>query len=137
LTHPDSPVAVVAADFNCDGNVDLAMANGDTIALLAGNGNGIFQPAVTFAINDPIAVIAADFDQNGTLDLAVLSGRDADLAITTGDGQGNFAAPLFWNVSNDPVGLAAGNLNADTLSDLAVADFQHTSVHVLLNSSQR
>jgi hypothetical protein len=117
--------------------VDLAVANEDsnTIALLAGNGNGTFQPAVTFAINNPIAMIAADFDQNGTLDLAVLTGQNANLAIMTGNGQGTFAAPVYWDAGNDPVGLAAGNFNADTLPDLAVANFNLNTVSVLLNTS--
>ncbi|MGA2574814.1 MAG: VCBS repeat-containing protein [Bryobacteraceae bacterium] len=130
-------MAVVAADFNGDGNVDLVVANENsgTIAMLAGNGNGTFQPAVTFALIDPLAMIAADFDQDGILDLAVVSGQSTDLAIMTGDGHGNFAAPVFWNAGNDPVQLAAGNFNADKLPDLVVANFNLNSVSVLLNTS--
>jgi hypothetical protein len=137
LTNPGGPVAVVAADFNGDGNVDLVVANENsgTIAMLAGNGNGTFQPAVTFALIDPLAMIAADFDQDGILDLAVVSGQSKDLAIMTGDGHGNFAAPVFWNAGNDPVQLAAGNFNADKLPDLVVANFNLNSVSVLLNTS--
>jgi hypothetical protein len=55
----------------------------------------------------------------------------------TGNGQGSFAAPVFWNAGNEPVQLAAGNFTASTLPDLVVANFQLNAVSVLLNNSQR
>src|SRR5436305_1067025 len=48
-----SPQAVVSADFNGDGILDLAVANysDNTVSVLLGNGdvNGTFQPAQTSA----------------------------------------------------------------------------------------
>src|SRR2546426_4965134 len=46
-----NPQAVVTADFNGDGRLDLATANaGDnTVSVLLGNANGTFQPAVNSA----------------------------------------------------------------------------------------
>ena len=40
----------VTGDFNGDGELDLAVANGgyDTVSILLGNGDGTFQPAVNY-----------------------------------------------------------------------------------------
>src|SRR6185437_3347430 len=45
-----NPQAVVTADFNHDGRLDLAVANveSDSVSVLLGNGNGSLQPARTF-----------------------------------------------------------------------------------------
>ena len=47
-----SPVAIVAGDFTGDGRIDLAVANenDDTVSVLLGNGDGTFQPQVTYAV---------------------------------------------------------------------------------------
>ena len=48
--------AIVAGDFTGNGRLDLAVANGDdnTVSVLLGNGNGTFQPQVTYAVGaDP------------------------------------------------------------------------------------
>ena len=49
-----SPIAIVAGDFNGDGRLDLAVANaGDNdVSVLLGNGDGTFQPQVTYAVGD-------------------------------------------------------------------------------------
>src|SRR5205823_975286 len=47
----DHPQAVVTADFNGDGKLDLAVANyyGSTVSVLLSNGDGTFQPALSSA----------------------------------------------------------------------------------------
>ena len=44
------PFANATADFNGDGNLDLAVANYNSgnVSVLLGNGNGTFQPAVFY-----------------------------------------------------------------------------------------
>ena len=64
----------MAGDFTGDGRTDLAVANGnaDTVSVLLGNGDGTFQPQVTYAVGiEPDAIVAGDFTGDGRTDLAV------------------------------------------------------------------
>ena len=68
------PAALVAGDFNGDGRTDLAVANSGSndVSVLLGNGDGTFQPQVTYAVgSEPVAIVAGDFNGDGRTDLAV------------------------------------------------------------------
>ncbi len=68
------PARIVAGDFTGDGRTDLAVANGidNTVSVLLGNGDGTFQPQVTYAVGlGPGAIVAGDFTGDGRIDLAV------------------------------------------------------------------
>src|SRR6185436_3309691 len=71
-----NPQAVLTADFNNDGRLDLATANaGDnTVSVLLGNADGTFQPAQNSAASvGPQSVAVGDFNADGKLDLGVTS----------------------------------------------------------------
>jgi FG-GAP-like repeat len=70
------PAGVAIADFNGDGNADIAVANAasNTVSVLFGNGKGLFKLGLNlqFAANSlPISVAAGDFNGDGAPDLAV------------------------------------------------------------------
>ena len=68
------PDALVAGDFNGDGRTDLAVANygANDVSVLLGNGDGTFQPQVTYAVGtEPDAPRGGDFNGDGRTDLAV------------------------------------------------------------------
>ena len=71
---PTEPQNVVAADFNRDGNVDLALA-GDTgplVMILRGNGNGTFQPPTTIGTTTTFStVVTEDVNRDANPDLVV------------------------------------------------------------------
>jgi len=74
----NTPIAMLAADFNNDGKLDLAVANyGDgTVTLLLGTGDGTFtQPSgPPYAVGrgrTTSSIAAADLNGDGKLDIAV------------------------------------------------------------------
>jgi hypothetical protein len=71
-----SPQAVVTADFNNDGRLDLATANAgrNSVSVLLGNGDGTFQAPGTSATGaNPVSIAVGDFDADGKLDVAATS----------------------------------------------------------------
>jgi len=71
------------ADFDRDGNLDVAIQFdnrlGTPLALVAGNGDGTFQPPVTFSFGvDPVSPVAADLNGDGLPDLVVPDVESAD-----------------------------------------------------------
>ena len=67
--------ALVAADFNGDGILDLAYITNTTsnnVYVELGNGDGTFQTPLIYSVKyPPLGIIAADFNGDGKLDLAV------------------------------------------------------------------
>ena len=108
------PSSLVAADFNGDGNLDLAIVNGSTVSVLLGNGDGTFQPQVTYAIKPSSGIVVGDFNNDGKLDLAVSGG-----SVLLGNGNGTFQPHIDSSFAG--VSLAAADFNGDGNLDLAVA----------------
>jgi hypothetical protein len=138
------PESVVAADFNRDGRVDLALnAPGETtpsVSILFGSGlPGQFtaQPFVPLpgAVPDDLAV--GDFDRDGDLDLAVCDKRPAPagaVSILRNDGSGGFSLAFSVpNVGDKPTAIVAGDFDRDGDLDLAVANDNSGNSRILTN----
>lgn len=146
-----SPAAVVAADFNEDNRLDLAVANqtDNTVSILLGNGDGTFGTRVDFPTGtEPAAVVAADFNADSHLDLAVVNQNcpatpcpSGSVSILFGDGRGGFTPqPSPPAVGTSPVAIVAGDFNPAgdpsraAKIDLAVANQGSNSITILLNN---
>jgi FG-GAP-like repeat/HYDIN/CFA65/VesB-like, Ig-like domain len=131
-----APAAVVAADFNGDGDLDLAVANraDNTISILLAKPDASFAPQVTYPTGQsPVALVAADFNHDGKMDLAVAALNSLTVYIFLGNGDGTFMPGATIPVSYDPQALVAGDWNGDGKVDLAVALFSG-NVAVLLGN---
>jgi hypothetical protein len=143
------PSAIVAGDFTGNGRTDLAVLNefGNTVSVLLGNGDGTFQPQVSYPVGVgldgiPFAIVAGDFSGNGRSDLAVAVG-EANLYVAStggvvcvllGNGDGTFQPEVHYAVSGYPDAIVKGDFNGDGRTDLAVQDGPDQTVSVLLGN---
>ena len=73
------------------------------MSVLLGNGDGTFQPQVTYAVgSDPIAIVAGDFNGDGHLDLAVANDVDSTVSVLLGNGDGTFQPAVSYAVGDAP-----------------------------------
>src|SRR5574340_604659 len=134
------PAAMVSADFNRDGKVDLAVASAgaNEVRIFLGNGNGTFQsPGSAIVIGTtPKSMVIADFDADGRFDLAVASAVEDKVKILKGDGAGGFVLLAGDNGTSQagPKGVTAADFNADGKPDLAVTDNGGQSISFLLGN---
>ncbi len=121
------PIGIVAADWNGDTRMDLAVANkyDRDFSVLLGIGDGTFAPEARYPTgSDPGDIVTGDFDADGKPDVA-LTTFGIGLAVHLGTGDGTFGPEirtLSTNMLTD-TRLAARDLNADGVSDLAVANY--------------
>ncbi len=132
-TTGTGPTGLVAADFNGDGKLDVAVGSegtgsGDTLCLLLGKGDGTFQPPVNFTVGkDPINTVSADFNGDGKADLAVMSYGGANFIVLLGNGDGTFKPPVSYINGLLPYGLAVGDFTGRGVMDLVNTDPYFTS----------
>src|SRR5207302_875020 len=123
-----SPYSVAMGDFNGDGHLDLAVANGGSndVSVLLGNGDGTFRTATvvqTFGTSmSPICVSVGDVNGDHKDDLAVCTVGVSAVTVLLGDGLGNFGSPQTFTFAGDPESIAIRDFNGDGKPDLAVAN---------------
>jgi hypothetical protein len=135
-----APVAVVTADLNKDGALDIITSNAGTydsagayvggsgISVLLGlkdkhgNPTGTFGPARNYDVGPSASLIVADLDGNGTRDIVTASG-----SVLLGNGDGTFrVGPTYTGGLFSYV--TAADLNGDGKTDLITAGYGSISV---------
>jgi len=121
-----SPVSAVTADFNGDGKLDLAVANGagNNVSVLLGNGDGTFQAPVNYdtGSNPWSGMVVGDFRGDGELDLVVPNYGSNNVSVLLGNSDGSFQAAVNYDTGVNPTWVAIGDFNRDGKLDLAVSD---------------
>ncbi|HEY4355924.1 MAG TPA: FG-GAP-like repeat-containing protein, partial [Acidobacteriaceae bacterium] len=136
-----APQAVAVGDFNGDGIPDFAVANSaaSTVGVFLGNGDGTFNPQVTYSVGTaPQAIVVGDFNGDGILDLAVANTNNvpANVSILLGRGDGTFNPQVTYatdpTAGSAPISLTMGDFNGDGILDLAVANKNTANISILL-----
>jgi len=115
---------VVPIDLNGDGKIDLVIAGSPTlgssggIGVCFGNGNGTFQPPVTYAVADDFGfVMIGDFNGDGIPDAALAS--ELGVWIFIGKGGGVFDPGVLSISVSNTTGMVSADFNGDGKLDLA------------------
>jgi hypothetical protein len=115
-------------DFNGDGHLDLAVAEGGypnaQVYVELGKGNGSFKPPIVSALSssstNPYLMLSGDFNGDGKRDIVVLDDQGLGFQVLLGNGDGSFGAPVD-NPLTDPVfSMAVGDFNRDGKADVVV-----------------
>jgi hypothetical protein len=135
----NAPYAIVAADLDRDGDIDLAVANqlaAGTVTILRNQGGLNFAAAGTIGVGtSPVSIAAADFDGDGDNDLAVANFGSDNVTILRNKGALVFA-PLAAGpelAGDGPISIARADLDGDGDIDLAVANSNSDNVTILKN----
>jgi uncharacterized repeat protein (TIGR01451 family) len=139
------PVSMAVADFNGDGNLDLAVpsdcgasgtctTNG-AVTILLGDGTGNFTAGPSMAATGlrPYGIVVGDFNGDGKPDLAIANNDSNTVSVLLGDGAGNFtpiASPLVTGAG--PVFPAVGDFNNDGRLDIVVPNSGSNTISVFL-----
>ena len=128
--------SVMLADFNGDGNPDLAVAfDGSStvpggIAILLNKGDGTFSSPVSYGNQAPAAgyysggtpathFVAYDLNHDGALDIATAA-LNGTVTVFLGKGDGTFGAPVQYPVAGaSGQAIAVADFDGDGIPDLA------------------
>ncbi|HTU51809.1 MAG TPA: FG-GAP-like repeat-containing protein [Acidobacteriaceae bacterium] len=136
------PSSIVAADFNQDGNMDVATSNAgtNTATILLGNGTGVLTVQAAQATGtDPIALATTDVNSDGYPDLVAFdefSTSTGAVAILLGNGNGTLQVAQTSSQAFLPgTQPAIADFNRDGKPDVAVVQQNANIASVLLNNT--
>ena len=144
LPQNADPDEIQVADFNNDGNLDIAveLRAANRLNILLGHGDGTFQFAPDVILSGhPRAIVPANFDKDGFADLAVIVCTDQSICSLQrfhGNGDGTFALAQTIALPGNKHVFAAGmmtsvDFNGDGNNDVAL--IANNSIVMVFTSS--
>jgi hypothetical protein len=150
FTTGTAPFSVAIGDLDGDGKPDLAVANlnSNTVSVFHNAStsgsitSGSFAAKVDFTTgSSPSSVAIGDLDGDGKLDLATVNRSSTSVSVfrnTSTSGSittGSFAAKVDFTTGAFPNAVSISDLDGDGKLDLAVANFNSSSLSIFHNTS--
>ncbi len=126
----DRVVDARAADFDEDGQLDLAVAqfgyDQGEVRWMRRTDDWSFESHVVLSLSGSINVCVADFDENGSQDFAVLVSQQwEEIHLFQNNGKGQFTSKVIWGSTNEDYscsGMSMGDINKDGKMDLVFSN---------------
>jgi Leucine-rich repeat (LRR) protein len=135
-----SPSNIVAADFNNDGNVDIAVSCSPNVCVLVGNGAGGFAAPVGYASGPGgprYGLTARDFNGDGNVDILVgnAGAGPGNISVLPNTGAAIFGAPITSPTIPNAFSVAAGDIDNDgDIDAVAVQSFGSNGLTISVNN---
>ncbi|MEO1574267.1 MAG: VCBS repeat-containing protein, partial [Pseudomonadota bacterium] len=130
-----SLLSVLLADFNGDGEIDVAGPNfiNDALVWLPGNGDLTFaSPTFAGSGGAPFDAVVLDADEDGIDDLIVLNISSDDFTVHKGTGGDDFfETPRVNMIGAGATAVAVGDLTGDGLAEVVTANSTAGTLSVL------
>jgi hypothetical protein len=149
FTVGSNPYGIIAADFDLDAKLDLAVTNSgaNTVSVLRNVSTGgtitsaSFSAKVDFATGSaPADMAVADLDGDGNLDLAVANTNSSTVSVcrnTAASGgitSNSFASKVDFATTVWPYAVAVNDLDGDGKPDIVVTNNGSTSISIYRNT---
>jgi len=110
-------------------------ADGGSVSMLLGRGDGTFQPAVSYGTgNNPWSLAAGDFNHDGKLDVIFTNADASRVSVLLGNGDGTFPSCTNYASGNDVGAIAVADFDNDGSPDLALLNRSTNSVSILFGN---
>jgi len=122
---------IVSADFNADGNIDIASASMlEGICIHFGDGTGFFgNTKKVYSAGFLTKLVVADINNDKIPDIATTSMSSFGLQLFLGKGSGDFKAPILLNMPYIYTSISFADFDANGIVDMAVADYNNTTIY--------
>lgn len=139
-----TPVGVAVADFNKDGQSDIAVSNFDlsgikyTVSVFLNKGAGFYENGGLSSLSIPVecknpgAIALSDTDGDQNPDLVISCTGESKIVVFKNNGMLN-VEPYYLTTDLQPKNFALGDINGDAVADLIVPCAGSNSINIFLN----